>query len=196
MHMFGVKHTCIGPPKICGFDCLNWFCATASPSTATSIIHCINQCTTQPTGAWWLGYLVPALIVLLFSVPIMFFPQQMPAAKVRRLPIIVQRGSAGGLWGPLGGLGQRRDELYHLTPEKWTPHPQRVLDEKIKAGITTSEEKKEELKKTAKELMHDLVPVMKKLGTFHVPRTDNDIVILRTVMSSGMDLETKLILSV
>ena len=42
-----------------------------------------------------------------------------------------------------------------------------MLDEKIKAGITTSEEKKEELKKTAKELMHDLVPVMKKLGTFH-----------------------------
>ena len=132
MHMFGVKHTCIAPPKICGFYCLNWFCA--STSTATSIIHCINQCTTQPTGAWWLGYLVPALIVLLFSVPIMFFPQQMPAAKVRRTTHNRPTrwrwwalGAFGGTWATL-----RHNKLYHLRNE--LPNPRECLMRRSRRG--------------------------------------------------------------
>ena len=33
-------------------------------------------------GAWWLGYILPALIVLLFGLPILLFPQQPEYAVV------------------------------------------------------------------------------------------------------------------
>ena len=44
-------------------------------------------------GAWWLGFLVPGVIILLVSFIVMLFPVQMPAAKVshrvKRLEIVV-----------------------------------------------------------------------------------------------------------
>ena len=35
-------------------------------------------------GAWWLGFLVPGVVILGVSFIVMLFPVQMPAAKVRR----------------------------------------------------------------------------------------------------------------
>ena len=34
-------------------------------------------------GAWWMGYLAPGVLLVLFGIPIILFPTQMPAAKVR-----------------------------------------------------------------------------------------------------------------
>ena len=33
-------------------------------------------------GAWWLGFLVPGIVIFLVSFVVMLFPTQMPAAKV------------------------------------------------------------------------------------------------------------------
>jgi hypothetical protein len=36
----------------------------------------------QWVGAWWMGFLVPGLLLTLTGIPIILFPTQMPAAKV------------------------------------------------------------------------------------------------------------------
>jgi len=41
----------------------------------------------QWVGAWWLGFLVPGIVLLIFGIPVILFPEQMPAAKVRKLAL-------------------------------------------------------------------------------------------------------------
>ena len=45
-------------------------------------------------GAWWLGFLVPGVVVFVVSFIVMLFPTQMPAAKVRNF--ILMNGSGEG----------------------------------------------------------------------------------------------------
>ena len=61
----------------------------------------------QWIGAWWLGYFAPACVVFVISLPMMLFPQQMPAAKVM-LIIVGTRYTARSLkWlpGVFKGMG-------------------------------------------------------------------------------------------
>ena len=34
-------------------------------------------------GAWWLGYLIPGVLLVITGIPLLLFPTQMPAAKVQ-----------------------------------------------------------------------------------------------------------------
>ena len=36
----------------------------------------------QWVGAWWMGFLVPGILLAITGIPIILFPTQMPAAKV------------------------------------------------------------------------------------------------------------------
>jgi hypothetical protein len=36
----------------------------------------------QWVGAWWMGFLVPGVLLALTGIPMILFPTQMPAAKV------------------------------------------------------------------------------------------------------------------
>lgn len=75
----------------------------------------------QWIGAWWLGYFIPGVLLILLAIPISLFPQQMPAAK-------------------------------------------KVLRKKIAKGLTSLEEKSLELNKSTKEIIKDMVPMMKRLS--------------------------------
>ena len=37
---------------------------------------------THWVGAWWMGYLAPAVLLVISGIPLILFPKQMPAAKV------------------------------------------------------------------------------------------------------------------
>ena len=42
-------------------------------------------------GAWWMGYLIPGVILFIFGLPLILFPAQMPAAKVGSEPLGFRR---------------------------------------------------------------------------------------------------------
>ncbi|XP_063684204.1 solute carrier organic anion transporter family member 4A1-like isoform X2 [Bolinopsis microptera] len=80
----------------------------------------MNPSRPEWVGAWWLGFLVPAVVIFFVSFIVMLFPTQMPAAK-------------------------------------------RVLSDKIKKGITTAVEKKNELHRSILDITRDTIPVAKRI---------------------------------
>ena len=42
----------------------------------------VNPQSNHWVGAWWLGYLIPGILLVITGFPLLFFPTQMPAAKV------------------------------------------------------------------------------------------------------------------